>query len=93
MYEWDENKNTANEKKHGVRFEVAVEVFSDPDAVVQFNRNVGNEIRDQIIGRLDNEIVTLFVVFTQRAQKIRLISARKANADERAIYENQKRSN
>ena len=29
MYEWDENKNNFNDAKHGLRFEVAVEVFSD----------------------------------------------------------------
>ena len=93
MYEWDNNKNDANESKHGLRFEVAIEVFSDENAVVQFNRNVDGEIRDQIIGKLENEIVILFVVFTKRAQKIRLITARRANKEERAIYENQTRTN
>ena len=93
MYEWDNNKNDANELKHGLRFEVAIEVFSDENAVVQFNRNVDGEIRDQIIGKLENEIVILFVVFTKRAQKIRLITARRANKEERAIYENQTRTN
>ena len=92
MYEWDENKNKLNEARHGLRFEIAVEVFSDSNAVVQFNRKVNGELRDQIIGRIADEIVVLFVVFTKRAQKIRIISARKANKNERIIYENQTRT-
>ena len=92
MYEWDEDKNNFNDAKHGLRFEVAVEVFSDSNAIVQFNRDVNGEIRDQIIGKIEDEIVILFVVFTKRAQKIRLISARKASKDERAMYENQTRT-
>ncbi len=87
MYEWDENKNTINLNKHGIDFNVAIEVFSDPDAVVQFNREISGEVRDQIIGKIEGEIVILFVVFTTRQHKIRLISARKANKQERAIYE------
>lgn len=93
MYEWDETKNKINLEKHGIDFKVAIEVFSDANAMVQFNREVDGEIRDQIIGKLDGEIVILFVVFTKRGQKIRLISARKANKQERAIYENQTRTN
>jgi uncharacterized protein len=93
MYEWDEEKNQKNESKHGISFEVAVEVFSDANAVIQFNRNIDGEIRDQIIGSLANEIIVLFVVFTNRREKIRLISARKANKRERAIYEKQTTSN
>lgn len=92
MYEWDENKNQKNIEKHGIGFEVAVEVFSDSNAIVQFNREIDGEIRDQIIGRIDGEVVILFVVFTKRGAKIRLISARRASKNERAIYENQKRT-
>ena len=92
MYEWDENKNQANVLKHGLNFNLAVEVFSDPNAVVQFNRDIDGERRDQIIGRVDGEVVILFIIFTVRGQKIRLISARKANKYERAIYENKSRT-
>ena len=93
MYEWDETKNKINLEKHGIDFKIAIEVFSDANAMVQFNREVDGEIRDQIIGKLDGEIIIVFVVFTKRGQKIRLISARKANKQERAIYENQTRTN
>jgi uncharacterized DUF497 family protein len=92
MYEWDENKNQANILKHGLSFNLAVEVFSDPNAVVQYNREIDGGRRAQIIGRIDGEVVILFVVFTVRGQKIRLISARKANKYERAVYENKNRA-
>lgn len=93
MYEWDDNKNQKNIEKHGIGFETAIEVFSDSNAIVQFNRDIDGEIRDQIIGKINGEIVILFVVFTKRGSKIRLISARRANKSERAIYENQTRTN
>lgn len=93
MYEWDDNKNQKNIEKHGIGFENAIEVFSDSNAIVQFNRDIDGEIRDQIIGKINGEIVILFVVFTKRGSKIRLISARRANKSERAIYENQTRTN
>ncbi len=89
MYEWDEIKNTSNLEKHGLDFNLAIEVFSDPNAIVELNRNVNNEERHQIIGKLQNEIIIIFVVYTERKQKIRIISARKASKKERIIYENQ----
>ena len=89
MYEWDDDKNKLNVEKHGIDFNLAIEVFSDPCAVVQFNREIQGEIRDQIIGQIEDEVVILFVIFTHREHKIRLISARKANKKERALYEHQ----
>lgn len=89
MYEWDKNKNQLNLEKHGISFDIAIEVFSDPYALVQFNREIETETRNQIIGKIDGEMVTLFVIFTHRGHKIRVISARKANKKERALYEHQ----
>jgi uncharacterized DUF497 family protein len=92
MYEWDDNKNQLNLKKHGLDFSLAIEVFSDSNAFVQDNRVINGEVREQIIGKLDNEIVILFVVYTKREKKIRIISARKASKKERYIYENETRT-
>ena len=89
MYEWDEIKNTLNLEKHGLDFNLAIEVFSDPNAIVGLNRNINKEERHQIIGKIQNEIIIIFVVYTKRKQKIRIISARKASKKERIIYENQ----
>ncbi len=93
MYEWNETKNNSNLKKHSLDFNLAIEVFSDPNGIMQLNHNIDGEERSQIIGKLQNEIIIVFVVFTQRRQKIRIISARKANKKERQIYENQARAN
>lgn len=92
MYEWNETKNNSNLEKHGLDFNLAIEVFSDPNGIIQLNRNMDGEERSQIIGKLQNEIIIVFVVFTQRKQKIRIISARKAGKKERQIYENQTRT-
>ena len=92
MYEWNETKNNSNLEKHGLDFNLAIEVFSDPNGITHLNRNIDGEERSQIIGKLQNEIIIVFVVFTQRKQKIRIISARKANKKERQIYENQTRT-
>jgi len=89
MYEWDENKNISNLKKHGIDFTIAVEVFSDPAALTQLSREQANEERYKTIGKLMNETIILFVVYTKRVEKFRIISARKASKKERQLYENQ----
>ena len=86
MFEWDEKKSVVNLQKHGVDFSLAVEIFSDPKAVVQFSREIDGEKRYQIIGSLAGEVIVLLVVFVQRKEKIRVISARKASKKERLIY-------
>ncbi|MCL2804874.1 MAG: BrnT family toxin [Treponema sp.] len=77
-FEWDERKNAENIKKHGVSFEEATAVFIDPlrfemyDSIHSFT-----EKRWITIGLAGFQI--LKVSFTERNDKIRLISARKAN--------------
>lgn len=88
MYEWDENKNVSNLEKHGLDFSLAIEVFSDPCAVEQLTNGEHGEKRYQIVGKITNEELIIFVVFTKRGEKIRIISARKASKKERLIYEN-----
>lgn len=86
MFEWDHNKSKANLQKHGIDFSVAIEVFSDPKAIIQLSREVGGEKRYQMIGSVAGELVVLLVVFVRRQEKIRIISARKASKKERCIY-------
>ena len=38
-FEWDENKNQTNQKKHGISFEEAKEVFFDDDAIYSMTQN------------------------------------------------------
>ncbi len=90
-FEWDENKNVENFKKHGVSFEEAVKAFQDENAVELFDElNSNGEIRFQIIALPPKRL--LFVAFTIREEEnIRIISARKADAKQTKIYNEYKR--
>lgn len=91
-FEWDEIKNRANRRKHGVSFETASLVFADPFARMLQDRVVDGEPRWQAIGRVADELV-LVVAHTVRNRNdeeiIRIISARKALKQERKRYEEQ----
>ena len=87
-FEWDESKDRANMVKHGVGFDEARRVFSDPRVIIREDRVVGGEERMQAIGHVDR---VLLVVHTVRVEglgaMIRIISARKATPAERKLYE------
>jgi uncharacterized DUF497 family protein len=83
-WEWDPDKATANEVKHGVRFADAVSVFSDEQALTIEDSHFGEE-RFVTIG-MDAFARVLVVVYTWRGDAIRLISARKATCSERTHY-------
>jgi len=84
--EWDTAKAASNLRKHGVSFADAELVFYDLAAVdIHDGRENYGEDRWAMIGLADDAV--LYVVYTIRNQNtIRLISARKANAKERAQY-------
>lgn len=86
-FEWDETKNKANKKKHGVTFEIAVRVFLDDKRIEKFDEEHSTleEERTNIIGRVSDMLI-LFVVATDRNGKTRIISARKAEPEEEAEY-------
>jgi uncharacterized protein len=93
-FDWDENKNRSNYRKHKVRFETAIEVFEDPNAVMEQDREVDGEERWQTIGKI-GEVVLLIVAHTVddgdrdgNEEVVRVISARRANRLERRKYEN-----
>ncbi len=87
---WDEEKSRRNLAKHKVSFETARLAFDDPNAVSRLERVEDGEERWQTLG-LVGGIVILFVAHTYREEGgeeiIRIISARKATAQERAAYE------
>ena len=86
FFEWDTQKATANLAKHGVSFYTARSVFDDPFAVDIEDRSADyGEIRRRIIG-LGNGLV-LTVIYTERDETIRIISARKATRAERKEYD------
>ncbi|MBK6623130.1 MAG: BrnT family toxin [Saprospirales bacterium] len=87
-FEWDENKNKKNIKKHGIDFNDAKEVFKDEKRVVsKDDRKDYGELRWLAVGAIIGSI--LAVVFTIRDTAIRIISARRANKDEKDEYYNQ----
>lgn len=79
LFEWDEKKNKANEKKHGLTFEDATKVFDDPDRI-QYVASKGNERRFITVGKVIKFIVA--VVYTVRSGMLRIISARQARKNE-----------
>jgi uncharacterized protein len=86
-FEWDGQKAGQNFKKHGVSFQEASEVFSDPlSAIIPDATHSARENRSLAIGRSMNARI-LFIVFTEREGRIRIISARPAAPAEVRIYE------
>ena len=87
-FEWDEHKNILNQKKHGIRFEEAIQVFYY-EFTVAFDENHSSlqEDRYWAVGRIPRLGITV-VVFTEVYDDIiRIISARKATHGENKIYE------
>ncbi len=84
-FEWDSNKAASNRAKHGISFEEAKDVFRDTFAIEALDdREDYGEERYTLIGMARNKL--LFVVYTERRGKFRLISARKAEKDEQDEY-------
>ena len=93
IFEWDEAKALRNLRKHGVAFDDAVGVFSDPFAIMKQDRIEGGELRWQTLGRIEGHLV-LLVAHTvgeteDDTEVIRIISARRADREERQRYEDQ----
>ena len=89
-FEWDETKANANVRKHGISFEVAARVFADPLAVSGQDRIESGEHRWQTIGMVDGYLLVLVahtVWHNDDTEVIRIISARRANKQERKHYE------
>lgn len=84
-FEWDEEKNKANQKKHRISFEEAVEIFCYPIYEIVDTRFEYGEVRFIGIGR-NNQMVILTVVYTEREARIRIISVRRANKKEKQLY-------
>ncbi len=83
-FEWDEKKRVSNLEKHKIDFIDAREIFNDPERIEsEILKNT--EKRYQTIGKIND--VVLFVVYINRKEKARIISARRASKNERKIYE------
>ncbi|MGH7630188.1 MAG: BrnT family toxin [Gemmatimonadales bacterium] len=86
-FEWDPKKAAANARKHGVTFDEAATAFNDPfGRVVDDPRHSGSEPRAALLAYSQQRRL-LAVMFTERSDRIRLISARKATRREHQAYE------
>ena len=84
VFEWDDEKDKENRKKHRVDFETAAWVFADPKHIEYPDEmHSDDEMRYDVVGFVKN---VLFVVCTDRGDATRIISARKATAKERGMY-------
>lgn len=87
-FEWDENKNQINQKKHGVSFEEARTVFYDEQALLEYDElHSADEDRFRILGCSSKGNILLVVHCIREETVIRIISSRKATATEKAGYE------
>ena len=83
QFEWDEKKAASNLHKHRIRFEQATKAFSDPYRI-EIEDDAFAESRYQLIGVGFGNL--LVVIYTWRDDRVRIISARKANNHERRAY-------
>ena len=84
VFEWEPEKERENFELHGVYFTDAVEIFSDYFRMERHDDDSSNdEDRWQTMGFFND---VLFVVYTERGDITRLISARIAEPFERRIY-------
>jgi uncharacterized DUF497 family protein len=84
-FEWDDAKAASNFAKHGIRFESAMAVFSDDARVdIDASRPADREMRRKAIGVIGERLFT--VVYTERQGVVRIVSARRSNANESRAY-------
>ena len=85
QFEWDEEKERINIAKHGIDFSTASHVFLDPDRLEYYDEkhSTANEDRFITIGFVGD---VLTVVYTERADVLRIISARITTKKEKVIY-------
>lgn len=84
-FEWDEEKNQSNQRKHGLNFADVPHVFVGRTLTFEDSRQVYGEARYLTVGSLAGRVV--IVAHTLRGDATRIISMRKANARERARYQ------
>ncbi|MBP3760667.1 MAG: BrnT family toxin [Ruminococcus sp.] len=87
LFEWDDNKEKINIRKHGIDFTTAARVFDDENRLAIYDESHSNaEDRYITIGMIGEIAYIVMVVYTERDDAIRLISARKATPKERRMY-------
>ena len=85
-FEWDTKKAEVNFAKHGISFADATEIFDGTEVMVGEPRTTDGEMRHMAAGYLEG-LLLIVTVFTERDDRIRIISARPASRKERKRYE------
>lgn len=85
-FDWDGGNSDKNERKHGVPDRESEEVFFNKPLIVARSLKGGSEVRYAALGKTYGSRL-LAVVFTFRAKRIRVISARPMSRIERKLYE------
>ena len=85
-YEWDAHKSAKNIQKHAVTFEEAATVFDDPMFVTVVDAEHSTDEERYITIGLSKQGRLLMVAHTDRRERIRIISARKATRKETKFY-------
>jgi uncharacterized DUF497 family protein len=84
-FEWDDVKAAGNVAKHGVPLAYAVRVFLDPNLIdFDASKPEDGEVRRKAVGVIEGRLFT--VVYTERGDQTRIISARRCNAAEARRY-------
>jgi uncharacterized DUF497 family protein len=88
FYEWNENKNRANIRKHGISFNEAMTVFDDDNALYKPDPDHSQEeARFMIIGlSIRNNLLIVCHCYRESDTIVRIISARKATKSETEQY-------
>jgi uncharacterized DUF497 family protein len=87
-FSWDERKNLANRRKHGVSFEAATRIFRDRFVIFEQDREVDGEPRWQAIGKTSGTLLLVAHSYEQDEdeERIHIISARQATPGEEEAY-------
>ena len=86
-FQWDPAKADANLRKHGVAFEEAITVFRNPlAAIFDDDQHSGDEAREIIVGHSQRRRL-LIVIFVERGEFVRIVSARTCTRREQSDYE------
>ena len=92
-FEWDAGNLDKSYQKHGIHPKEAEEIFLDQDLlIIEDIKHQQDEPRFIALGKTIEKRV-LFVVFTLRHTKVRVISARRAHRKERKFYEEKAQTN
>jgi hypothetical protein len=85
-FEYDAEKSAENNRKHGIDFEEAQALWTDP-ALVEIPARTTDEPRWLLIGKIGGKCWS--AVVTWRGENLRLISVRRSREEERNIYESE----